>query len=265
MSTQTNTHTTLLFDNIFTQNTSSQTSTPNNAIAQAFAAEALVSQVKALRNENVAKTHSFSRSSLLRRSSFSFHNALAEQRELLREWEAVCERRARELESMVRANVTLVVSSEEERVLRNIFQDPLSHNITIPNYSPRDRNVDVRVVSNIYEVEDEEVASLSDDFEGREGAIFVGNMCHTPNVDAVEFILKEVLVGQASLLPERFVMHFVWSRTAVCAHAVLSEAEKHPRVRVWRDVSDAQLLELHKSVKAVFAPLRYVWCACACG
>ena len=92
--------------------------------------------------------------------------------------------------------------------------------------------------------------------EERSGAIFVGNMCHTPNVDAVDFIVRNVL-SDVNKLPSDFKMHFVWSRSLMCKNEILTNAEQHPLVVIHRDISNERLYALHKRVKVVLAPLRY--------
>ena len=140
--------------------------------------------------------------------------------------------------------------------------------------------MDIRVISNIYRVssnsEDErgrergrgrrERGSRRDregeregsSVKGRSGAIFVGNMCHGPNVDAVDFIVKHILSPSLSpSLPSDFRMHFVWSRSTMCPSDILTHAAQHPLVVIHRDISNNDLLSLHHQVAVVLAPLRY--------
>ena len=183
------------------------------------------------------------------------------QEELFR----VLESQRRELSYMRMSNVTLVVSTEEKKILQNLL-------------GPQ---VDVRIISNIYASgpQSHHHSSIyssrlfasnvsSKAFDGtlrkdgaheeeeRSGAIFVGNMCHTPNVDAVDFIVRHVL-SDASRLPPHFKMHFVWSRSLMCKNEILANAEQHPLVKIHRDISNEMLFLLHKNVKVVLAPLRY--------
>ncbi len=183
------------------------------------------------------------------------------QEELFR----VLENQRRELSYMRMSNVTLVVSTEEKKTLQSLL-------------GPQ---VDVRIISNIYASgpQSHHHSSIyssrlfasnvsSKAFDGtlrkdgaheeeeRSGAIFVGNMCHTPNVDAVDFIVRHVL-ADASRLPPHFKMHFVWSRSLMCKNEILTNAEQHPLVKVHRDISNEMLFLLHKNVKVVLAPLRY--------
>jgi O-antigen biosynthesis protein len=143
----------------------------------------------------------------------------------------------RELSYMRNSNITLVVSTAEQQIIQKAFKN----------------NIDVRVISNIYSVDDAEKDISPAE---RKGAVFAGNMCHTPNVDAVEFIMHQLL-KDPSKLPKDFKMHFVWSRSRMCKHDILVEAEAHPMVEIHRDISNDELLRLHRSVKVVLAPLRY--------
>jgi hypothetical protein len=162
---------------------------------------------------------------------------------------------ARELDCMRIANITLVVSTEEQRILRRKLGE----------------QADIRVISNIYSTLEEEEArkdhgespeSLAQkkeqrrDPKRRAGAVFVGNMCHHPNVDAVDFIMRNVL-RNTSVLPSDFRMHFVWSRSLLCENPMLEQAARHPLVVVHRDISNEQLQKIHEQVKVVLAPLRF--------
>lgn len=145
--------------------------------------------------------------------------------------------KTRELQYMQQSNITFVVSQDEEQLIHQILGNL----------------VDVRVISNIYQVDEKESIPSA---EERSGAIFVGNMCHLPNLDAVDFIMTSIL-KDSSVFPNHFRMHFVWSRSRLCNHLILEEAEKHPLVIVHRDISNVELLQLHQQVKMVLAPLRY--------
>jgi glycosyltransferase involved in cell wall biosynthesis len=161
-----------------------------------------------------------------------------------------------ELGHMKLSNVTLVVSTEEQRILQELLGE----------------KADIRVISNIYKVESESKSATTSIDDGgnrteggdvstqrRSGAVFVGNMCHHPNIDAVDFIVRHILNSEhaKSKFPKDFKMHFVWSRSQMCPNKVLEEAKRHPMVVVHRDISNDELLLLHQKVKIVLAPLRY--------
>ena len=78
--------------------------------------------------------------------------------------------RTRELALARSADLTLVVSEPE----RNVLQDEC-------------RGARVEVVSNVHPL-----GPPGEPFAGRSGFLFVGNYAHTPNVDAVHFLLGEV-------------------------------------------------------------------------
>ncbi len=156
----------------------------------------------------------------------------------------------KELDAMKKSKVTIVVSSEEKRILHKIFNE--GNRERLPPDSPF-TPVDVRIISNIYQIDDSEGVVGP---EKRKGAVFAGNMCHTPNMDAVDFIVREVL-KTPDVFPKDFKMHFVWSRSKMCPNAILDNAMKHPLVEIHRDISNDELFALHREVKAVLAPLRY--------
>ena len=79
--------------------------------------------------------------------------------------------RRRELEAVREADITLVVSAEEARILEQ----------SLPA-------ADIRVLSNIHSVTDRTTPS----FEDRNGLLFVGSFDHSPNVDAVRVLTTEI-------------------------------------------------------------------------
>jgi len=114
----------------------------------------------------------------------------------------------------------------------------------------------VRILTNIYPEPDRERGASLD---GRKGGLFVGSMCHTPNLDASKFIMREIFGPTTrGLFPPGF-MHFVWSGTEKCKALVgelLEEAQEHPLITLHLDVSDEELAELHMKVQFFLGALR---------
>ncbi|KAI9018355.1 hypothetical protein DFJ74DRAFT_676909 [Hyaloraphidium curvatum] len=135
------------------------------------------------------------------------------------------------------SNTTIVVSPSEATILAQ----------KVPGSN-------VVLLSNIYP----DPVKTPGNFSGRQGALFVGNMCHPPNRDAVRFIVEDILKqGPSPKWDPGFRMHFVWSNSRGCPDPVLEAAEAHPLVRVHRDVSDQELIDIHSKVLMLVAPLRY--------
>jgi hypothetical protein len=140
------------------------------------------------------------------------------------------------------ADVTFVVSAYEKQLLDAKFN----------------HEVDVRVLANIYPNSNRSMATRSS-YENRFGALFVGNMCHPPNIDAVELIDTEILSKLDQLgVPKRFQMKFVMSNTKNCANADLISRlrSRGASVNIYFDVSNDELLRIHDETKIIIAPLR---------
>lgn len=143
-----------------------------------------------------------------------------------------------ELKYMQHSAVTYVVSTEEYKQVK----------LKLPT-------ADVRILSNIYNV-DESLKTLLPP-QQRNDAVFVGNFCHSPNVDAVIFIVNELLAARnKDQLPVDFKVHLVLSRTKICLDPILEVAVQHPQITMHYDISNAELLDIHNKVKVVLAPLR---------
>ena len=114
------------------------------------------------------------------------------------------------------------------------------------------RNITKNVVllSNIYNVPKTNAATETD-FSHRHGGIFVGSSCHTPNIDAMTYIVNEIL----DLLPSSFILHIVSSQTTVCP--LPNFISDHKKVVMYKDISDVDLIDLHSRVLFLLAPLRY--------
>jgi glycosyltransferase involved in cell wall biosynthesis len=135
--------------------------------------------------------------------------------------------RAKEIELMKTADVTLVASPYERDVLGSMFKD-----------------IDVRVVSVIHEPTPTPRA-----FRDRAGLLFVGYFAHTPNADAVRWFVRDVLPHIPLRDPE-FRVHIVGSDPPADILAMASD-----RVRIHGYV--AQIEGLFDICKMSIAPLRY--------
>ena len=148
-----------------------------------------------------------------------------------------------ELLYMLASDITLVVSTSEKKLLNELLGPA----------------ADVRIVSNIYRPPGSNGTTATATphiASSRSGAVFVGNMCHQPNLDAVDYITRHILHPNNSFPPD-FRVHMVWSRSNVCIDPIHFAARQHPLVVVHRDISNDELYALHRQVKVVLAPLRY--------
>jgi hypothetical protein len=113
----------------------------------------------------------------------------------------------------------------------------------------------VRLLTNIYQ--DPDRSETGTNWADRVGGLFVGSMCHTPNIDASKFIMREILKDH-DMFPKGF-MHLVWSGVERCSALIpglIEEANKHPLITLHLDVSNAELHELHMKSKFFLGALR---------
>jgi hypothetical protein len=140
---------------------------------------------------------------------------------------------------MASSDFVLVVSTDEQKIV-----------------SERVGADKVRLLTNIYPEPDRDMGAK---LEGRLGGLFVGSMCHTPNLDASKFIMREIFGPTTrGVFPQGF-MHFVWSGTEKCKSLVgelLEEAQEHPLITLHLDVSNEELAELHMKAQFFLGALR---------
>ncbi len=141
--------------------------------------------------------------------------------------ERALERKQQELGVVRKADYTLVVSPFEAKVLEK--EAPTS---------------DVRVVSNIHRI-----FGQGKPFAERRGILFIGSFLHRPNVDAVLFLVREILPLLADKLPE--VQLFLVG-TAPSAEVLQLASD---RVVVVGHVPD--VAPYFQSCRLSVAPLRY--------
>jgi len=143
----------------------------------------------------------------------------------------------REVILMKVSNITYVVSSTEYETLNNLLP-----------------SLDLRIVSNIYNPPDK--LPESNTTNDRSGALFVGNLCHPPNVDALYFIINEILSNYT--YPNDFYFNIVISRSSECPQSdILNKLRNHSLIKLYFDVTNEFLYKLHMQVKIVLAPVLY--------
>ena len=147
---------------------------------------------------------------------------------------------ATELRVMNASDATIVVSGVERRELEALKQSG-----ELRSFLP------VAVVSNIHDIVQRRMERST--FGQRRGALFVGNWQHPPNVDAVKFLLEEVLVQETSL-PDDFVVHIAGAGTQP---DWLRSITKAGRFEVVNHGFLASLAPLYASCRVALAPLRY--------
>lgn len=135
--------------------------------------------------------------------------------------------RRTELKLMECVDLTLVVSEYERNLLSEL----------VPT-------VDVRVLSNVHDV-----YGCSRPFGARSGLLFLGNFRHEPNVDAVRWLIDEIMPR----LRQR--MHGVTLHVVGYAADAVLEAEVCDDVQVHGFVADLE--PIMSQVRLALAPLRY--------
>lgn len=147
-----------------------------------------------------------------------------------------------ELALMGMTNTTWVVSQTEKDALQMLS-------------SPKP----VYVVSNIHDMPPRLADSTPCD--RRSGALFVGNMYHEPNQQAIIVLLRDVLPRIMAGLPtaarDAFTMHIVGANTLPdsVAKAVAALIKDTPYVKFHGYMSDADLKQLYRSVRVALMPL----------
>lgn len=135
-----------------------------------------------------------------------------------------------ELSLTAAADATLVLSSEERRVLTAAGSD-------------NSRLFDVPIVHQVDRGPTNPPASRSD-------LLFVGNVRHAPNLDAIEFLLEEIFPAVQKLRPGT-VLHLAGFDTDAI------ETGDDPAVVAHGWVSDTELVELHRRCHVMVAPMRF--------
>lgn len=88
--------------------------------------------------------------------------------------------------------------------------------------------------------------------EGREGLLFVGGFNHPPNVDGVEWLVRDILPLARAQAPE-LVVHIVGSNAPDSVAALCGQ----PGICFHGYLTDAELADLYQSVRGVVVPLRF--------
>ena len=140
---------------------------------------------------------------------------------------AAAESRVIEVELCAKSDLVFVVSPVEAQLLAP--------------YCPPEK---IALISNIHELHPAGPA-----FADRAGILFVGGFNHPPNVDAVEFFLKEVLPLVTAHLPD-LTVHIVGSKTP-------ERIARQASARVIIHGYVPNLAPLYHQVRLSIAPLRY--------
>lgn len=157
-------------------------------------------------------------------------------------WRAYEEGYATELRVMNASDATIVVSGAERRELEALKRQGALRS-----------DLPVAVISNIHDIVNKRQEQAA--FSQRKGALFVGNWQHPPNVDAVKFLLEEVLVrDELQALPDDFVVHIAGAGTQP---AWLASTTKAGRFEVVNHGFLASFAPLYASCRVALAPLRY--------
>jgi O-antigen biosynthesis protein len=151
---------------------------------------------------------------------------------------AIETRTEREISLIGVANISFVMTTKELDAVKKVFPDK-----------------DVRILSGIYPLP--ETLPPSDPVM-RNGILFVGNLCTSTNIAALNFILDEILLDRQ--FPFGFKMHIVSTENPLCPAntPILDKLREHRLVEIHRSISDAELVDLHNRVKIVIAPLRNI-------
>lgn len=125
-----------------------------------------------------------------------------------------------------------------------------------PSYVERDAihrmDPSIRVKAIVAYVYEKFPASVPDDFERREGLLFVGGFAHPPNADAVLWFAGEIF----PLVREKLSAPFYIVGSGVTEEIMALEQPGNGIV-VRGFVSDEELSELYRSCRIVVVPLRY--------
>lgn len=125
-----------------------------------------------------------------------------------------------------------------------------------PSYVERDAiketDASIAVKDIVAYVYDEFEAEIPDDFEKREGILFVGGFAHPPNADAVLWFAKEIypLIRATEEIP----FYVVGSKVTEEIKALERPGDG---ICIKGFVSDEELAELYKTCRIVVVPLRY--------
>ena len=133
------------------------------------------------------------------------------------------------------SDVILLPSEEEANIIREIF--PEKSTITVPPF--------------IYD--EEFPISKNDNFDSREGILFVGGFRHRPNYHAVMWFLNEVWGKVKREIPE--VSFYIVGSAA--PKKIREIGRRDERVKVLGFVSEEELKEIYDRVRVVIAPLTY--------
>ena len=144
----------------------------------------------------------------------------------------------KELALMRQSAVTVVVSTTEQQLLRQL----------VPG-------IQVHVVSNVHDVHVS--GKPPEGCADRRGILFVGNFNHPPNQQAILALLDDILPETWNIIKDEekddFVLHIVGSNRGVDTDLGRTRFSSNIQFHGW--LSDVELMILYRSVKLVVAPL----------
>lgn len=137
----------------------------------------------------------------------------------------------KELALMRKADVAYYPSCVEEQIIHEI-----------------DRSINVKAIPlNMFK----DTKNIVFDAEQRKDMLFIGGFGHSPNVDAVKWMAKEILPRLVELLPD-IVVHILGSNPP---EEIKSLASEHMKIHGF--VTDEELAEFYRNCRLDIIPLRY--------
>ena len=138
----------------------------------------------------------------------------------------------------------------ETSIMRKADMSYYPSEIEVAAINKIDRNINVKaIIAYVYE-EFLNAGEINENFEDREGLLFVGGFAHTPNVDAVLWFARDVY----PLIRKKLEIPFYIVGSKVTDEIKALEGEG---IAVKGFVSDEELKELYAKCKLAVVPLRY--------
>lgn len=163
------------------------------------------------------------------------HEALKNEKTTIEDY-LFSEAAIREIASIYRCDLSLIISEFEMNLLKTTFQINSDLLFYLPFLTT---TIDSATFLNL------------PSFEARKHFVTIGNLLHAPNVDSVLFLKKEIWPGIRKQLPEA-ELHVYGAYASQHINELHSEDDKF-LVKGWAD----EVTEIMKSAKICLAPLRF--------
>jgi glycosyltransferase involved in cell wall biosynthesis len=163
------------------------------------------------------------------------HEALKNEKTTIEDY-LFSEAAIREIASIYRCDLSLIISEFEMNLLKTTFQINSDLLFYLPFLTT---TIDSATFLNL------------PSFEARKHFVTIGNLLHAPNVDSVLFLKKEIWPGIRKQLPEA-ELHVYGAYAPQHINELHSEDDKF-LVKGWAD----EVTEIMKSAKICLAPLRF--------